>query len=228
MPKICEICDISFKTYTGHTLHQESKHSEVKPSCEKCGKEFSNGQNLKRHINAIHKGLEKMWKCHHCGKELTFYHRKEHLTFCQNPIRFDCSYCEYKATTKGNLKKHEDHQHRNKTYSCQNLGCEFKASYPSALKRHFESVHERKMKLCEICNHAYSDIRKHIWYAHKRKIELQKFNCIICDKNLSSEKSLKYHVNAFHKERNPKFECKNCGKGFYTQRSLNIHFESIH
>ena len=59
MPKICEICDISFKTFTGHSLHQEAKHSEVKPSCEKCGKEFSNRQNLKRHINGIHKGLEK-------------------------------------------------------------------------------------------------------------------------------------------------------------------------
>ena len=39
-------------------------------------------------------------------------HLKEHVESIHEGVRYSCDQCDYRATTKGNLKRHEMFKHR--------------------------------------------------------------------------------------------------------------------
>ena len=72
-----------------------------------------------------------------------------------------CNLCEYKATTQGILKTHNESVHENVQYTC-NL-CEYKRKQQGHLNTHIESVHEKVIHIgsvhekikytCNLCEH---------------------------------------------------------------------------
>ena len=51
----CEVCDSRFKRHTHLLAHMKSQHFGDKVSCDLCGKEYSNLQNMRRHSMMKHK-----------------------------------------------------------------------------------------------------------------------------------------------------------------------------
>ena len=63
----------AFGTEKEMKVHKKSVHEGIKPirhhenvKCNFCGKTFSRGSGLKRHIASVHEGIT--YKCDHCGK----------------------------------------------------------------------------------------------------------------------------------------------------------------
>ena len=63
---------------------------------------------------------------------------------------YPCNLYEYKATTQGILKTHNESVHENVQYSC-NL-CEYKTKQQGILNTHIESVHEKVRYPCIQCH----------------------------------------------------------------------------
>ena len=63
---------------------------------------------------------------------------------------YPCNLYEYKATTQGILKTHNESVHENVQYSC-NL-CEYKTKQQGHLNTHIESVHEKVRYPCIQCH----------------------------------------------------------------------------
>ena len=54
-------------------------------------------------------------------------------------VKYPCNQCDYKATQKGDLKKHEMAVHESIKYPCNQ--CDYKATKKWNLKKHKISVH---------------------------------------------------------------------------------------
>ena len=68
-------------------------------------------------------------------------------------LMYDCSQCDYQATTKGNLKIHTDALHEGVRHACNQCGMQF--TQPNSLKDHIQSVHEDVMFSCNQCKQQF-------------------------------------------------------------------------
>ena len=55
-------------------------------------------------------------------------------------VKHSCEYCDYKATTKGNLQAHVQSVHEEIKYSCES--CDYKETTKSNLKKHVKSFND--------------------------------------------------------------------------------------
>ena len=55
-------------------------------------------------------------------------------------IKYPCSYCDFQATTKGNLKRHTQSVHEGIKYPCPH--CDYQATTKENLKKHIRSQHK--------------------------------------------------------------------------------------
>ena len=83
-------------------------------------------------------------------------------------ITYPCGKCDYRSTTKGHLKTHQQSIHDKIKYPCGS--CDYKASEKRSLLQHQESVHNGRKYDCTLCslqfNHRQS-LRTHCKTAHK-------------------------------------------------------------
>ena len=114
----CEQCDFRTMRLNDLNWHKKSVHHIIKIyNCEKCDAMLSSSFSLKRHDNAMHKG-----------------------------VRYSCDHCNYKATQLGNLKTHIKAVHlKVKNYHCED--CEYRTPLLSTLKRHVNTVHLKKEQM---------------------------------------------------------------------------------
>ena len=56
---------------------------------------------------------------------------------------FSCSFCDYKSSTKANLKVHTDAKHLGIRYSCDK--CDYKGSQAGSLKIHKQNIHDNNL-----------------------------------------------------------------------------------
>ena len=69
----------------------------------------------------------------------------------QKNVKYNCDLCDYRATTKVNIKRHLQSIHEGVKYSCKQ--CEFKATQKKNVKRHVKSVHEGVQYNCDLCDY---------------------------------------------------------------------------
>ena len=104
-------------------MHQEKCNLSVNFICNKCGKQFSGPDNLRRHILMMHSGQEKHQSKHE-GEGVKYEHA--------------CNQCDYRATQKGNLTMHIKSKHKDVKFAC-NL-CDFQGS-KEAIRYHLKIKH---------------------------------------------------------------------------------------
>ena len=118
-------------------VHFSQKKDNFK--CDICSNEYLRNEHLKKHVNRDHRGLR--YSCPNCEhKATTTGGLKVHISSKHEGTRYPCKQCSHKAYCKSSLIKHMNVIHLNiKTNIC-NI-CEFKASTKSNLKMHEKHYH---------------------------------------------------------------------------------------
>ena len=102
-------------------FHIKDFHENIKFPCNICQKSF-NKNNLRIHIRDVHKiGNAKHYNCKLCGR---VYNSRaglnHHKSVVHDGIRYPCTKCDKKFTTKGDIKIHLKNVHGdvNQQFEC--------------------------------------------------------------------------------------------------------------
>ena len=176
-----------------NTSEHSAKVSD-RVKCEMCGKDFSHGVSLKRHMK-IHEETTKLFECNHDG-------------------------CEFKTLRKDNYWKHRRVVHHlwkvnfdmlqegrdDSVNTCKICGKSFAGS-SSSFENHVvyktcqnsaEDVNEEGRHQCNQCSRSYtnkSNLAKHMEWKHR---EMQVFECESCGKTFSTPSNLRRHTKQKH------------------------------
>ena len=174
----CDLCDKKYKLRGNLFNHRKKIHgveSEIDKvddkTCPECKKVFANKGKRNRHINTVHKKLNRV-KCPKCKKEFSSRDAvKEHINHIHKGLgKSECKECGKICTNPGNLR------------------------------RHMEIIHTKKKTTipCPQCKKQISkyNLKTHINQVHKKKYESQ---CGICKKILTTSANMKYHMYTSHK-----------------------------
>ncbi|CAJ0922624.1 unnamed protein product [Ranitomeya imitator] len=181
----------------------DEKYFKNKPTCNICGKVFSEASSLRRHMR-IHKGV-KPYVCHLCGKAFT-----------------QCN------QLKTHVRTHTEHlYHRSsniqweKSHISASLRCDKGFAQKCQLVFHSRMHHgEEKPYKCDMCNLQFatsSNLKIHV-----RKHSGEKpYVCDRCGQRFAQASTLTYHVRR-HTGEKP-YVCDTCGKAFAVSSSLITH-----
>ncbi|CAD5226963.1 unnamed protein product [Bursaphelenchus xylophilus] len=139
----------------------------------------------------------------------------------EDAVPYDCAceYCDYKASNRDRLKKHNATAHSlNVLYFCTicNFECRWNHNFYEHMRQHFQTVPFQ----CEFCS--YSVDRMHVLLSHRLTHTDEKpYKCTDCDFRSRSKTNLVVHYRVHSGER--PFECKSCGKRFAVRRTLDQH-----
>ena len=141
--------------------------------CQKCEHKFTQAQNLKQHVNAVHLKIRN-FECQKCEQKFSAKGSlRRHTMRAHEPSevkREKCEFCTYSTIYKSELKHHVDTVHL-KIYNFMCQQCENKFPTMSKLRRHAIKVHEQIIKYeCDKCEYAVDEhkvLRRHIWGVHK-------------------------------------------------------------
>ena len=169
-------------------------------SCEYCGKGFSVKCNLKSHILTVHDGIAK----------------------------FKCDKCDYNATQKISLVRHQKSMHGGSLYPCsycKDAGVIKNFKWEVDLKRHIESRHSNTKFMCDVCHNEFNT--KRYLNNHKRLVHLGRvFKCDKCDVTVTTKASLQMHIDAVHL--NTKYKCETCEFQASWKNDLMRHMKEVH
>ena len=106
-------------------------------------------------------------------------------------VKYPCGQCVLKATSKGNLDKHNREVHEGVKYPCGQ--CDHKATSKGNLDQHKRTVHEGLKYTCGQCD--YKATRKNNLDRHKRERERERiyFN----DSDIMNNNSLFSNLEVF-------------------------------
>ncbi len=109
-PFRCEDCDATFTSRGGYARHR-TRHSDMKFTCELCGKELASDVGLKSHMETHN--TERVYKCDRCDSDFAVEkylrrHMKQHL----GTDRLQCDVCGTICGGQRSLDKHRsEHFH---------------------------------------------------------------------------------------------------------------------
>ena len=177
--------------------HHQKGHKDHK--CESCSKLFSEGRNLKRHIQIVHEGC-KDYTCESCGKSFSLSQSlKKHLYIVHGGHKdYKCGSCGKFFSQSHHLKGHINSFHEgHKNHKCES--CQKSFAEARGLERHIHTIHEgRKDYKCECCDKSFyyaCDLKKHIHTIHEGRKD---FICESCGWKTTRAKHLKNHINTKH------------------------------
>ena len=112
-------------------------------------------------------------------------------------VRYNCEQCEYKSTTKSNLKSHKLTKHEGVKYNCDQ--CEYKATTKGNLKRHKLSKHESYRFKCGLCELTF--VRGHVLARHVKRVHVREHmnQCEYCDHHFTTKASTRAYIKTILK-----------------------------
>ena len=176
-------CDKTFNTEKLLNAHISVVHKNynelAQVICEECGGVFKNKNNLKIHLDHVHKKVEKKFHCNICNKWYSFkVQLKNHKKFVHEGIREEvCDKCGKGFFTKCKLKAHLGTVHDVEAfkYNCHLCTKTFGTKYN--LDTHVAGVHEKVRFECEFCeNLSFSQkasLSTHIKRVHPEKVKIK-------------------------------------------------------
>ncbi|CAG9763100.1 unnamed protein product [Ceutorhynchus assimilis] len=196
----CNLCYMNFKNQKHLDEHKEVHESKSHHRCDICNLILKNVTKL-----ALHK----------------FVHTKS----------YDCPICGFTATSKfrnsiiAHIKRHEDN------YAVRCELCHKGFLCKKKLEEHIE-WHENVPKYeCEICHKRFpvkSYLTLHNKFNHKKELygTEEIFQCEICGRNFTFEKSFKRHLSCIHKVgKDFTVKCPVCDKVIANNHNLKKHMK---
>ena len=215
----CGLCEQKFENLLALNLHMKSEHSmkvlKQKNKCEYCNKLFF---DLPRHVKTAHE----------VSKEIKDNVPKDELEEGEDmdvsKILNQCGVCDKKLENLEELNLHMKSEH-----SMGSRKIDIKS---------MKIITVDQMVKCFECEEkfvSFIKMKRHFWSVH---VNLETFECHICQTVSSSRKTLKEHIIKIHEkrpvkpkkvyQRTPK-TCEICNKIFKQgQGHLDIHMKRVH
>ena len=135
---------------------------------------FHAKSQLRNHVSNMHLDNEKLFRCDICDKDFRFARKlKSHFFAVHDRKKFKCQVCSKTFTMIANLKKHDLEVHAKlKPYECDKCCSTFKRK--QHLESHIQIIHNQQHYIHEV------------------------FNCDICEKHFSHQRSLVVHAKSAH------------------------------
>ena len=207
-PYSCDECGKEFSYRKSLLDHQKvHKLADENFACSECDSSFKRKVELKKHTKKNHtvelnKGLKNLYVCDECGKRFKdlpsykFHHKTIHTN---DPHKFICDLCSYKAPTSWTLKKHKS-THLPPTLPCETCGRKFKNKL--YLNLHQKTVHtENKDKLfqCDQCEKGF--MTKITYEGHMNMhLGIKPYECEFCGCKFQNISNKLAHLRKIHPE----------------------------
>ena len=200
--------------------------------CSLCN-EFCERSKIRQHLMEHFSGSDSSSRhiCDQCGESFRAYHLLINHSLNHGTPKFPCDSCQYKGSTKGNLKRHIDAVHTKDSVRRCDVCFEGFADQRGLIK-HMMNKHglEHKFK-CEKCNKIFLTEQRFLLHTpevcdKKKTAEITRHACDRCDYKANALVTLKRHKQAVHDK---VFHCcETCGFRTLWKRTLNDHVMHVH
>ena len=166
----------------------------------------------------------KSFSCESCNyKTTTKENLRIHSKSIHEGIKYPCDQCDYKATQRSSLNTHKQSIHEGITYACEK--CDYKAKTKTKLKIHMRGVHEGQRHPCNLCSFSATAINK--VKLHQLTIhDGLRFPCNLCDYKSIEPHKVKMHISKEHD--GLRFACENCDHQAKDKKQLKRHNDVVH
>ena len=259
----CEACPVKFISENLLNKHKKTEHNaplhSLSSSCQECGKRVKY-HGMKEHLKTHSK--EKNFSCQLCyrtfrlEKYLWAHQKKIHQDHAEylnrditvEDLKFDCDSCDMKFVMKDILEYHQAKAHseqpeRSFKVSLKCFFCEETFSNGGDRNKHCYNVHGKKDEpvgekiRCMVCQKIIG--KSHISEHKLRHTRVEKYQCILCYTDFSTNSNRKIHARKCHNseeelkflklkeaERSPdllKYDCQDCSLKFLNDKLLKNH-----
>ena len=200
-----------------------------KKVCEYCGKSISMGF-YEEHINSQHLG-KKSFKCSQCDKAYGAKDNlKNHIQIIHKNEKFQCHECGNSFASNQSLRNHVQVQHRGipleRKYECDR--CEKTFTGIVKLKNHVRTEHDKILAFsCDICGRKFSrknGLINHIKGVHNDE---RSYPCRFCEKKFKGKSQVELHEKGVHLKIKD-IKCYVCSQMFSRYHHLHNHLDKIH
>lgn len=228
----CEQCDKRFMTNVDLGKHSNAVHERLRlHECDICGRNFSQRNNLKRHLEEVHRTDGMKFECYVCSKVLATGHSLKRHILIHNGPKYTCDICQREFTRVYELNVHKK-LHEDESLVNQ-LKCEFCGKLflkRSNLKAHIDNNHLDYT--CLECRAVGENIKfetkknllLHLKTQHKNVISNVYLTCLICFKTFLNETDLGRHMK-MHTDDN-QIQCQFCQRYFSRHYNLKQHLKT--
>jgi hypothetical protein len=206
MKYCCDLCDFQTKWKNRIKSHKVSVHKVGGLPCPSCDYTASESWVLSQHVKVVHRLVGQDYGNFH----ICCYRLKTGDTDNLDP-RYQCGYCDYRASQKSHLKTHVDAIHQQVCFECLATNnslvsfqlmfccdmCPYQTKWKSRLKSHTKAKHMGTFISCDHCE--FKTIEKHALKKHIAKKHGDiKFACFTCNDNFLTRIDLKKHMGDVH------------------------------
>ena len=186
----CGICKLECADSYELQRHMRTTHTGNMPyKCNECDREFSQYNNLRRHLR-VHSG--KSYKCHICGRTFNeIFYLEMHIGSHTGERTYKCGVCNLTFKDNADLQKHVKTHKAEELHTCDVCGKSF--SKACVLRQHKKMHLGIRPYKCDVCSKAF--IHRHHLTIHMRMHTSNKpYTCKLCKKDFSQTSHLYKHL----------------------------------
>lgn len=181
-----------------HVRTYHARRRERTFECHLCKKLLSDRTKIQRHMKSMHNG-GRLFRCSFPDCSKIFSQNaalKEHIDIRMHQITFACYLCSKTLGTSRSLGMHMKSLHTHQSlFYC--IYCSKGYTQKRYLVTHMQTVHTGTFE-CTQCSRRFNcenRLRAHMESKHGPKVQ---YICQVCEKRLSSKRTLKQHLNVIH------------------------------
>jgi len=168
----------------------------------------------------------KTYNCKHCEytsniRQVLLQHERDHKKITDNPILFNCDYCQFATPRKHDLKRHVKRHTGERPHQCS--VCDYKSIQPGHLRIHMRQHTGEKPYSCTVC--PYKAVSSSSLIGHMRSHSGEKnYQCSLCDFKSVHSQDLKRHINTHIGVKQHK--CTECDYECFQASNLKRHIRT--
>ncbi|XP_033231830.1 zinc finger protein 99-like [Belonocnema kinseyi] len=235
-----EILDVKCEPWTPEKHEIPESKQEIKYSCKKCGKTYSQNKPLKSH-QKFECSIKPQFKCELCDKQ---FKQKQHMNVHVDHVHqksnskksvliHKCDKCprSYTRIHALSLPKRFKHAETIPQFICDLCG--YESNTKGILVRHMTACHSQSSKTrhkCDKCMRTYkwlTGLTRHKILVHA--VDKPEFNCDFCEYKSNAKYNLVRHVTSCHSQASKSsYKCKECARTYNWPTHLARHIRLVH